>query len=161
MDVSMGGRAAEELVFGKEKITGGASSDLESASSIADMMVKSLGMSEKIGLRVVQKDEMAPGTTELMDTEISTMLNESYKRATNILKTHRRELDLLAEALLHYETLDADDIKIIIENKRPPPNRPSQSPKIGYNTPAKPAFTEVPIPGAGVQVGPGSTKALS
>ena len=50
----MGGRAAEELIFGKEKITGGASSDLQSATNIAENMVKALGMSEKIGLRVVQ-----------------------------------------------------------------------------------------------------------
>merc|ERR1719295_1701438 len=61
MDVGMGGRAAEELIFGKEKITGGASSDLFSCTRVAEDMVKKLGMSEKIGLRVVQKDEIAPG----------------------------------------------------------------------------------------------------
>lgn len=141
MDVGMGGRAAEELIFGKEKITGGASSDLESATNIAETMVKSLGMSEKIGLRVVKKDEMAPGSTEQMDTEIAKIMNESYKRATTILKNHRRELDLLAEALLHYETLDSDDIRTIIENKRPPPAKPSSSPIIGFNSTAR-----IPLP---------------
>jgi ATP-dependent metalloprotease len=123
MDVGMGGRAAEELVFGKEKITGGASSDLDGATRIAEAMVKSLGMSEKIGLRVVKRDEMAPGSVELMDIEINKIMNESYKRAQTILKTHRQELNLLAEALLRYETLDFDDIKTIIENKRPPTNK--------------------------------------
>ena len=53
MDVSMGGRAAEELIFGKEKITGGASSDLQNATKTSEYMVKKLGMSEKIGLRVI------------------------------------------------------------------------------------------------------------
>jgi len=127
MDVGMGGRAAEELIFGKENITGGASGDLRNATGIAGTMVKTLGMSEKIGLRVVQDDEMAPGSTELMDIEITRLLNESYKRATNILIKHRRELELLAEALLQYETLDSEDIKCIIDNKRPPPPRPTAS----------------------------------
>jgi ATP-dependent Zn protease len=53
MDVAMGGRAAEELIFSKEKITGGASHDLQGATAIAEAMVKKLGMSEKIGLRVI------------------------------------------------------------------------------------------------------------
>ena len=58
MDVAMGGRAAEELIFSKEKITGGASHDLEGATAIAEAMVKKLGMSEKIGLRVIRSDSL-------------------------------------------------------------------------------------------------------
>ena len=70
MDVSMGGRIAEELIFGKEKITGGASSDLSSATRTAVSMVKKLGMSEKVGLRVqyddpVQNMEYGPSTREV------------------------------------------------------------------------------------------------
>ena len=86
-------------------------------------MVKKLGMSEKIGLRVIhdsqgfagRSQELGPATTELIDTEVTRLLNESYKRAFGLLKVHRRELDLLAEALLNYETLDADDIRAIID----------------------------------------------
>lgn len=123
MDVAMGGRAAEELIFSKEKVTGGASHDLEGATAIAEIMVKKLGMSEKIGLRVIpdshgfagRSQELGPATTELIDSEVSRLLNESYKRAIGVLKSHRRELDLLAEALLNYETLDADDIHSIID----------------------------------------------
>ena len=120
----MGGRAAEELIFSKEKITGGASHDLEGATAIAEAMVKKLGMSEKIGLRVIPDNnqgfggrglDLGPATTELIDNEVSRLLNDSYKRAFALLKTHRRELDLLAEALLNYETLDADDIRAIID----------------------------------------------
>ncbi len=101
MDVSMGGRAAEELIFGKEKVTGGASADLQSATSIAELMVKKLGMSEKIGLRVFADgptdpamaaaglsvaSELGPGTAELIDAEVNRMLDESYKRAAAILR---------------------------------------------------------------------------
>ena len=58
---------------------------------------------------------MSENTRNLMDAEINRILTEAYKNATNILKAHRRELDLLADALLKYETLDADDVKAIIE----------------------------------------------
>ena len=123
MDVAMGGRAAEELIFSKDKVTGGASHDLEGATAIAEAMVRKLGMSEKIGLRVIADNQgfggrgqdLGPGTTEMIDSEVTRLLNESYKRAFSLLKAHRRELDLLAEALLNYETLDADDIHAIIE----------------------------------------------
>ena len=104
MDVAMGGRAAEELVFGKEKITGGASSDLVGATRISEGMVKSLGMSEKFGLRVMDTDRNAPaqsqGTKELMDSEIKLLLDDSYKRAIDILTIHRKELNLLAGKFL-------------------------------------------------------------
>jgi len=137
MDGAMGGRAAEELIFGKDKITGGASSDFQTATNIAVWMVKELGMSEKIGLRVVKEvREVAPGTSELMDIEITKLMNESYARASNILKTHRQELELLADALLKYETLDADDIKCIIETKRPMPPRPPVNHNPLINIPA-------------------------
>merc|ERR1712203_365835 len=118
LDVFMGERAAEEIIFGKEKVTGGASSDLAQATRIATSYVKLLGMSEKYGLRVTHGEEeqmMSESTKNLMDAEINRLLNESYKNATGILKGHRRELDLLADALLKYETLDSDDIKAIID----------------------------------------------
>jgi ATP-dependent metalloprotease len=158
MDVAMGGRAAEELVFGKEKITGGASSDLESATSISEYMVKKLGMSEKFGLRVMETHRDAPpqsqGTKELVDSEIKLMMDDSYKRALTILTTHRRELNLLAEALLKYETLDAEDIKAIVEHKKPPVARLPTSTLLGFKPPGLPvgiaamgtAPIEPPIP---------------
>jgi len=98
MDVSMGGRAAEELYFGPENITGGASSDLHHATSLAENMVRRLGMSERIGLRFFANpregnpllgssgSEFGPSTVELIDTEINRLLSESYKRALAILK---------------------------------------------------------------------------
>jgi len=125
MDVGMGGRVAEELVFGKEKVTGGASSDLEGATNTAEYMVKYLGMSDKVGLRTQHRDhrmdqQLSPSIRELTDSEIKALLDDSYQRATALLSSHRKELGLLAEALLKYETLDAEDVKCIVENKRPP-----------------------------------------
>nr|CAD7456914.1 unnamed protein product [Timema tahoe] len=128
MDTMMGGRAAEELIFGPEKITSGASSDLKQATSIATHMVKDWGMSEKAGLRTydgnngsfVTVNEVSPNTNDLIDTEIKRIMMESYDRAKTILKTHHKEHKMLAEALLKYETLDADDIKAIMKGKDTP-----------------------------------------
>ncbi|KAL0126043.1 hypothetical protein PUN28_004855 [Cardiocondyla obscurior] len=121
MDSMMGGRAAEELVFGPEKVTTGASSDLVEATKIAEMMVKIYGMSEKVGFRSIVENKKlfgssstyAPSTNELIDNEVKRLLQESYERAKAILKMHAKEHKQLAEALLQYETLDADDVAAI------------------------------------------------
>jgi len=149
MDVAMGGRVAEELIFGTEKITGGASSDLSMATSTAVNMVKRLGMSEKVGLRVqyddpVQNMEYGPSTRELTDEEINRLLNESYKRATNLLTKHKKELVLLAEALLKYETLDAEDVRCIVEQKRPPTASQKPTSPGGTSVPAAPGRRPLP-----------------
>ena len=73
-------------------------------------------------MRYITDDDIANGlvgdeTKKIIDSEVNDFLDESYKRAMNILKTHRKELDLLAEALLNYETLDGDEVKTIIEGK--------------------------------------------
>ncbi|XP_045475738.1 ATP-dependent zinc metalloprotease YME1L [Harmonia axyridis] len=125
MDTMMGGRAAEELIFGPEKITSGASSDLQKATSIATHMVKEWGMSEKVGPRTLPErksfdaETIGPATNELVDNEIRRLLSESYERAKNILRTHAKEHKALSEALMKYETLDADDIKAIVTDKIP------------------------------------------
>ncbi|CAD0251388.1 unnamed protein product [Spodoptera exigua] len=126
MDTMMGGRAAEELVFGPEKITSGASSDLKQATSIACHMVREWGMSEKVGLRALEParpalhgpEQLGPYTNELVDGEIKKILSDSYDRAKAILRNHAKEHKALAEALLKYETLDADDIKAIMNGEK-------------------------------------------
>lgn len=128
MDTMMGGRAAEELIFGPDKITSGASSDLKQATSIATHMVKNWGMSEKAGLRTHDTEQQAylvvndvgPQTVAVLDAEIQRILQESYERAKAILKAHSREHKLLAEALLKYETLDIEDVKAIMKGKKEP-----------------------------------------
>ncbi|XP_027838943.1 ATP-dependent zinc metalloprotease YME1L isoform X2 [Aphis gossypii] len=125
MDTMMGGRAAEELIFGPEKVTTGASNDLKQATNIATRMVKELGMSDKVGLRTHEShsnelmsfNDLSPATNELIDNEIKRIMQESYERAKSILNTHHKEHKLLAEALLKYETLDAEDVKKLLSKK--------------------------------------------
>ncbi|KAI3389036.1 hypothetical protein SNEBB_009831 [Seison nebaliae] len=129
MDVCMGGRAAEELTFGVDQITTGASSDFQKATQIATAMVKRFGMSEKVGKRVFRDEEMDAGlgfitvneissdTQALIDSEIQRLLQESYSRALEILKRHTNELKSLSETLLIVETLDKNEISSILKRE--------------------------------------------
>ncbi|XP_076243376.1 ATP-dependent zinc metalloprotease YME1L isoform X2 [Calliopsis andreniformis] len=127
MDSMMGGRAAEELIFGPDKVTTGAANDFENATKIAEEMVKLFGMSDKVGFRThtdLKKQaygsgsDYGPSTTELIDNEVKRLLQESYERAKALLKTHAKEHKELAEALFKYETLDAEDVKAILNGKK-------------------------------------------
>ncbi|XP_028660184.1 ATP-dependent zinc metalloprotease YME1L1b isoform X2 [Erpetoichthys calabaricus] len=119
MDVSMGGRVAEELIFGNDNITTGASSDFDSATKIAKMMVTKFGMSEKLGVMTYgDTGKLSPETQAAIEHEVRILLKDSYDRARNILKTHAKEHKDLADALLTYETLDAKEIQMILEGKK-------------------------------------------
>lgn len=128
MDVMLGGRVAEELIYGSDRVTTGCEDDLKKANILATRMVKDFGMSEKIGMRVVREEEsqsqivlsnFSDATSELVESEISRLLDESKERVRDLLTQHRNELKLLAEALLKYETLDAAEVKLVIEGKDP------------------------------------------
>ncbi len=130
--VAMGGRVAEELVFGYGKVTSGASSDIQQATRMAKAMVTQWGMSDKLG----PMDYSAGGggepflgatyggqgkanseeTAALIDGEVRRILDESYDTATKLLKKHRKELDLIANSLLEYETLTGEEIDELIAN---------------------------------------------
>ncbi|XP_053266458.1 ATP-dependent zinc metalloprotease YME1L1 isoform X2 [Podarcis raffonei] len=119
MDVSMGGRVAEELIFGGDYITTGASSDFDNATKIARLMVTKFGMSEKLGVMTyTDTGKLSPETQSAIEQEIRMLLKESYERAKNILKNRTKEHKNLAEALLTYETLDAKEIQIVLEGKK-------------------------------------------
>ncbi|TKC48347.1 hypothetical protein EI555_016303, partial [Monodon monoceros] len=119
MDVSMGGRVAEELIFGTDHITTGASSDFDNATKIAKQMVTKFGMSEKLGVMTYgDTGKLSPETQSAIEQEIRILLRDSYERAKHILKTHAKEHKNLAEALLTYETLDAKEIQIVLEGKK-------------------------------------------
>jgi len=118
MRVAMGGRVAEELIFGENGITTGASSDFASATNIARNMVNKLGFSDKVGTvfhdsnhRVSEKE------LELIDSEVKDLIKKSYNEAKSILKYHERELHLVAKALLKNETLSLEEIKLVIAGK--------------------------------------------
>uniref|UniRef100_A0A8D3E952 ATP-dependent zinc metalloprotease YME1L1 n=1 Tax=Scophthalmus maximus TaxID=52904 RepID=A0A8D3E952_SCOMX len=118
MDVSMGGRVAEELIFGDDYITTGASSDFDGATKIAKMMVTRFGMSDKLGVMTYgDVTKQSPETQAAIEQEVRVLLKDSYDRARNILKTYNKEHKTLADALLRYETLDAKEIQMVLEGK--------------------------------------------
>ncbi|XP_067686204.1 ATP-dependent zinc metalloprotease YME1L-like [Haliotis asinina] len=129
MDVSMGGRAAEEIIYGMDKVETGAKDDFSQATTIASAMVKEYGMSEKVGTRVFKDNNvmidgvskmnnLSPAIQEQIDGEIKRLLQESYDRAKLLLHKHQAEHKALAQALIKLETLDKDQIKAVIEGKQ-------------------------------------------
>uniref|UniRef100_A0A673X547 ATP-dependent zinc metalloprotease YME1L1 n=1 Tax=Salmo trutta TaxID=8032 RepID=A0A673X547_SALTR len=118
IDVSMGGRVAEEIIFGNEFITTGASSDFDAATRIAKMMVTRFGMCERLGVMTyTDQTKQSPETQAAIEHEVRKLLKDSYERARALLKSHAKEHQNLANALLQYETLDAREIKMVLEGK--------------------------------------------
>ncbi|XP_071707455.1 ATP-dependent zinc metalloprotease FTSH 11, chloroplastic/mitochondrial [Rutidosis leptorrhynchoides] len=113
LDVCMGGRVAEELIFGRDHITTGASSDLQSATELAQYMVSSCGMSDVIG-PVHIKERPGSEMQSRIDAEVVKLLKDAYERVKSLLKKHEKALHALANALLEYETLNAEEIKRIL-----------------------------------------------
>ncbi|CAK4077718.1 unnamed protein product [Aphanomyces euteiches] len=116
LDVCMGGRVAEEMIFGKDEITGGASSDIMQATQLARQMVTKYGMSDEVGVvfHDLKGSDTSAATRTLIDNEVRKLCDASYKRASAILHKHRQDLDTLAHALLEYETLSGQEIKDIL-----------------------------------------------
>jgi ATP-dependent metalloprotease len=127
MDVAMGGRVAEELVFGKDEVTSGAMSDIQGATRVARYMVTKLGFSDKVGIVSYGgkdgEDDASSETRARIDQEIRRLTDEAYKRAKDLLMKHAQEHKLLAETLLEYETLTGDEVRDLVK-KRIKPNRP-------------------------------------
>ncbi len=137
--VSMGGRVAEELIFGHDKVSSGASSDIQYATKLARNMVTKWGMSDKLG--PLQYEESQEGylgmgqtartmgsaeTNKLIDSEIKDLVEGAHRRATEILKAQEDKLHLLAQAMLEYETLNGDEIKSLLDTgKIDRPDAPS------------------------------------
>jgi len=130
-----GGRIAEELVFGKDAVTTGASNDIQRATDIARKMVTKWGLSEKLGPLTYSEEEgeiflghsvtkhkdISDETAHIIDEEIRRIIDTNYAKAEKILKTNRNKLDIMADALLKYETIDSDQIAAIMDGKIPPP----------------------------------------
>ena len=126
--VSMGGRVAEELIFGYDKVSSGASSDIQYATSLARDMVTQWGMSDTmgplqyeerqegyLGYGMSQRSAMSDETARKIDAEIRKLVEGGHKRATDLLTTHNEQLHLLANALLEFETLSGDEINQLLE----------------------------------------------
>jgi ATP-dependent Zn protease len=127
MDVAMGGRVAEELIFGKEETTSGAMSDIVMATRIARNMVTKFGFSEEIGLvnygGQTGEEHASEQTRNKIDSEVKKMTDSSYKRAKDLLTKYQRQHHLLAKTLLEYETLTGDEVRELIK-KGTKPKRP-------------------------------------
>ncbi|MBL0318102.1 MAG: ATP-dependent zinc metalloprotease FtsH [Alphaproteobacteria bacterium] len=124
--VAMGGRVAEEMIFGYEKVTSGASMDIKQATAYATAMVKEWGMSDKVGPLYHGEDHSRPftmpemqaqDTVSLIDQEIKSLVIQGYDQAKQLLNHHLDKLHLLAKALLEFETLSGDEIRDLMDGK--------------------------------------------
>jgi len=130
-----GGRVAEELIYGKEKVTTGASNDIERATEIARNMVSKWGLSDALGpltydddegevflgRSVTQQKNVSDETHRLIDKEVRKIIDAAYERARRILIDHDEQLHLMADALMLYETIDARQIDQIMDGQVPDP----------------------------------------
>lgn len=130
--VAMGGRVAEEMKFGYDAVTSGASGDIQMATNLARSMVTEWGMSDALGpvlyaensgevflgKSVIQNQNMSEETARLVDAEIKRLVTEGYEGARKLLKEKEKEWTMLAEALIEYETLTGDEIKQVIAGEK-------------------------------------------
>lgn len=130
-----GGRIAEEIVFGKDQVTTGASNDIEKATEIARNMVTRWGLSDRLGplsytgdddevflgRSVTRHKQVSDETAHVIDEEVRGIIEAAYQRARQILTEGRSKLDSMAEALIKYETIDSEQIKAIMSGDSPPP----------------------------------------
>jgi len=142
LSVAMGGRVAEELIFGHDKVTSGASSDIQMATNLAKAMVTQWGMSDKLGpLQYTENQEevflghsvsrqqnVSEKTAELIDSEVKRLVIGGYDRAKQILTDQAHELEAVAQALLEYETLTGEEIRKVIAGE--PIERPDAADKL-------------------------------
>lgn len=136
--MAYGGRVAEELVFGRDRVTTGAASDIHMATSLARRYVSQWGLSDKIGpilvgdneqelflgAQLMNRREVSERTAQLVDEEVSRVIHESYEKARVVLTENRALLDTLALALLDRETLTREDIKMLVDGEELPPRLP-------------------------------------
>jgi cell division protease FtsH len=154
-----GGRVAEELVFGRNRVTTGASSDIQQATSLARRYVGQWGLSDAIGPILVgdneqelflgrelqTRREVSERTAQLVDSEVSRVIKEAYNRAKDTLTEHMDLLHRVAAALLDRETLTGEDVATLVRGEQlpprstPPPSSPALPAKESVVTQPKPA----------------------
>ncbi len=141
-----GGRIAEELIFGRRKVTTGAQNDIERATNLARNMVTRWGLSERLGPLAYSEEEgevflgrsvtkhkmVSEETAHLIDEEIRSFIDRNYERSETILRENQDKLHLMADALMKYETIDHYQIDDIMEGRTPrPPQNWDQTPPSG------------------------------
>jgi len=161
-----GGRVAEEIILGAERVTTGASNDIQRATQLARNMVTKYGLTDELGpmtygeddeevflgRSVTQHKNVSDETARKIDLAVRKLIDSAYTRARNILTTNLDKLHLMAETLLEYETIDGEQINAIMEGRKPGPpkdwQKPSDSGQSGSPSVGKPA---PPIGGAAAQ----------
>jgi cell division protease FtsH len=165
-----GGRIAEELVFGKECVTTGASNDIERATDTARNMVTKWGLSDRLGPQTYAEDEgevflgrsvtqhkqVSDVTAHVIDEEVRQIIDQNYELARNILTTHLDKLHVMANALLKYETLDDTQVRDIMEGREPRP--PADWDDTGSATPVTGLGPKPTDPGIGEPAGQHRTR---
>ena len=155
-----GGRIAEELAFGAEAVTTGASNDIERATALARNMVTKWGLSDRLGpltyaedqgevflgRSVTQHKQVSDETAHVIDIEVRRVIDAAYQKAKGILVANRDKLDALAAALMKYETIDEEQLKDIMAGREPrPPADWDDTPPVGK----PPASPVAPGPASG------------
>ena len=130
MAVALGGRIAEEMIFGEEEVTTGASDDLQRVARVARQMVMRFGMSDRLGpvalgrqqgnmflgRDIAAERDFSEETAAAIDDEVRNLVEQAYRRAKSVLMNNRHVLDRLAEALIDKETVDAEELQQMLEN---------------------------------------------
>ena len=133
MAVAMGGRVAEEIIFGYDKVTSGASSDIKMATNLARAMATQYGMSDKLGPlaygeneeevflghSVARSQHISDDTQKIVDEEVHRFVDEGYDKAREILEKNKDELHIIGKGLLEYETLSGKEIRDLLDGKSP------------------------------------------
>jgi ATP-dependent metalloprotease len=145
LQVMMGGKMAEEIVFGAENVADGASGDIQQATQLAYNMVTACGFSDVLGnVDFKSNYEMvSPETKRLIDNEVRRLIDEAKASARDLLKSKRAELDLLANGLVQYETLDKEEILKVLKGEKLP-NRIEAMPDAPIKIPDHPASKLLP-----------------
>ena len=162
--ISFGGRVAEELIFGPGKVTTGAGSDIQVATNIARQMVTTFGMSDRIGMMAVgdreqeiflgrefaRRSEVSEHTAQVVDEEVKGLLDAAYSRARQVLMDERDLLERVAQALLERETIDAEEVQLLLRGKQLPPRAPDAPALMRDASPAREPSAPARVPILGV-----------
>jgi cell division protease FtsH len=152
--MAYGGRVAEELIFGHDRVTTGAASDIQKATAIARRYVTQWGLSDAIGPILVgdneqelflgreiqHRREVSEQTAQIVDTEVKRIIERAYERAKAVLKEHMDLLHAVAQALLDRETLSREEVDALARGEKLPPRAPAPPVKPAPQPPHTPAL---------------------